>query len=232
MEDTSEPRFNADFIIRVFGMDADSRPFSQTAHAQNISDSGAKLSGLEKQLRPGDVIGVQFGDKKARCKVMWAVDAGNSHKIEVGVKTLEGQLCPWQNEREIQRANTAAPISRIKPAPKDKRKFARQRIRFSIEIRSAQSVGSHMQTDTADIAGGGCYVETMMPLPVGTVLNITFWLNSARVQTTAIVRTCHGGVGMGIEFTGLDDATRAELQQQIENLVGEAVPFRKARAAF
>jgi hypothetical protein len=72
----------------------------------------------------------------------------------------------------------------------------------------------------------------MMPLPVGAILNIMFWLNSERVETAAIVRTCHGGVGMGIEFTGLDEATRRELQQQIENLAGEALPFRKAHRAF
>ena len=57
-------------------MGADNRPFFQNAHARNVSDHGAKLCGIEKQLRPGDVIGIQFGDKKARCKVVWVVDAG------------------------------------------------------------------------------------------------------------------------------------------------------------
>lgn len=52
-----------------------------------------------------------------------------------------------------------------------------------------------MKTRTADIAGSGCYIETMLPLPVGTISMITFWLNSERVRTTAIVRTCDSGVG-------------------------------------
>lgn len=234
MPDQTEPRFHADLLMRVFGMDADGRPFFQNAQARNISDRGAKLSGLEKPLRLGDIIGVQFGERKARCKVMWAVDAGAVERIEAGVKLLDGQRCPWQQEREIQRATGTAAIAYTAPTTKDKRKFPRHRIHFPVEISDGQSVGigTHMQTHTADIAGNGCYVETMMPLAVKTLLNISFWLNSKRVYTPAIVRTSDGGVGMGIEFTGLDEATQKELQEQVETLAAESAPLRKARAAF
>ena len=84
---------------------------------------------------------------------------------------------------------------------------------------------------TADIGGQGCYVETMVPFPLKKAVTITFWLNSERVKTTAIVRTSDGGVGMGIEFTGLEDATQKELQEHLENLALEAAPLRKARGA-
>src|SRR6266851_85512 len=82
MPNEPEPRVDVNLPIRVFGMDAEGRPFSQKAHAQNISQHGARLAGLEKQLKPGDVIGVQFGDQKTRCKVIWVVDAGPVQKIE------------------------------------------------------------------------------------------------------------------------------------------------------
>jgi hypothetical protein len=72
---------------------------------------------------------------------------------------------------------------------------------------------------TADIAGNGCYVLTLLPLPVKRKLTITFWLNSETVNTAAVVRTSHGGVGMGIEFTGLDEATQKRLQLQVESLL-------------
>ena len=232
MPDTAESRFHADLLIRVFGMDADGRPFSQKARARNISDHGARLSELEKRLRPGDVIGVQCGDRKARCKVIWVEDAGLAQKIEVGVKLVEGQPCPWQEERQRQRATATAPISRTAPAAKDKRKFRRVRIPFPIEIRDSRSVGSLLQAQTADIAGNGCYVETLYPLPMKTALNVSFWLNSERVQTRALVRTCDGGVGMGIEFIGLDEATQNQLQQLVETLAAEAAPLKQARGAF
>ena len=108
MADKPEPRFQVDLVIRAFGMDAYGHPFSQDAHARDISDHGAKLSGFEKQLRAGDIIGVQFGEKRARCRVIWASDAGPVQKIQAGVKVLPGQPCPWQREREMLRATAKA----------------------------------------------------------------------------------------------------------------------------
>ena len=84
-----------------------------------------------------------------------------------------------------------------------------------------------MNTKSADISARGCYVETMLPLPVGKLLSITFWLDSERVRTPAVVRSCDGGVGMGIEFTGLDDKTRERLQQQIEAMAAESETSQK-----
>lgn len=212
-------------------MDADCHPFSQDAHAHDISDHGARLSGLEKLLRPGDVIGVQVGGKKARCKVVWAVDSGPPQKFEAGVRTAEGQPCPWEKQRATQRSTASAPIVRMTPSAREKRRFRRLQIPFPIEIRDGHSVGTHRPAKTQDIGGKGCYVETMQPLPVKQILDVTFWLNSERVQTTAIVRTCDGGVGMGIEFIGLDEATQNQLQEQVEALAAESGLLKRAQGA-
>lgn len=221
MSDELEPRLDVELPIRVFGMGADGRPFLHSAQARNISRHGAKLSGLEAQLKPGDLIGVQVGNIKARCKVIWVVDAGQTQKISVGVSLVEGQPCPW--EKEMQQAPQApAPASRVAPSDEDKRKFPRRRVPFPIEIRDQDGVGSHMNTKAADISARGCYVETMLPLPVGKLLNITFWLDSEKISTPAVIRSCDGGVGMGMEFTDLDDKTRERLQQQIDAMAAES----------
>jgi len=232
MPDQSEFRFQVNLSIRVFGMDANCHPFSQDARAQNISDHGARLSGLEKPLRPGEIVGVQLGGKKARCRVIWAVDGGPGQKIEAGVKMVEGQPCPWEKQRATQRASATAPMVRTSPASKDKRRFRRLRIPFPIEIRDGQSVGSHMPAQTQDIGGSGCYIETLQPLPVGQILDVAFWLNSERVQTSAIVRTCDGGVGMGIELIGLDESTQKRLQKYVEDLAAGSALSRHAHGAF
>ncbi len=232
MSQKPEPRFHVDLVIRAFGMDAAGHPFSQDALARNISDHGAHISGLDSPLKPGDVIGVQLGERKARCRVVWVLDGGPIEKIQAGVRTLQGQACPWQNERELQRRDGTAPILRSVPLAKNKRKFARQRVAFTIEIRDLPGVGSHGQAKTADITGCGCYVETMYPLPLKRILDVVFWLNARRVQTTAIVRTCDRGVGMGIQFIGLDESTQQQLQKFVETLAAESVPFARARGAF
>ena len=63
-DEQTEPRVRVDLPVRIWGMSAEGRPFSQTARAQNISSDGALLAGVEIQLKVGDVIGVQCEDKK------------------------------------------------------------------------------------------------------------------------------------------------------------------------
>jgi PilZ domain len=229
MSDEREIRFDVDLSLRVFGMDADGRPFSQIAQTRDISDRGAKLCGLEKPVKSGEIIGVQLGGKKARCKVVSIVETGQGQKFDVGVVLLEGQASPWQNESEAGRVS--ALLSAKAFATKEKRRFPRHRVPFPLEIRDEQSGGARMQTNASDIGGGGCYIETRLPLPVGKVLAITLWLNSEKILIPAIVRTCDGGVGMGIEFTGLDDLRQKQLQEAVEAMARESTPFATTHGA-
>ena len=125
MSEKPEPRLDVKLPVRVFGMGADGRPFLHNAEARNISYHGAKLFGLETQLKPGDVIGVQLGDKKARCKVIWVVDAGQAQKISVGVNLVEGQSCPWEKEMAADRRAHAPPNRRL-----DSRRLTKTRENF------------------------------------------------------------------------------------------------------
>jgi PilZ domain len=236
MSTKPEPRVKSDLLVRVFGMDSGGHPFFQNAQAQNISNHGAKLSGIEHPLTAGDTIGVQLGDKKARFKVIWVVDAGHLQKLQVGIQILDGQKCPWQGQ-VTEGANAAAKSPSSGPGPTlgppNKRLYPRQRVPFPLEIWNERSGGAQMRTKTTDISGRGCYVETMLPLPVGTALSIAFWLDKERITTAAVVRTCDGGVGMGIEFTGLKLETQEALQRQVEDMKQEASSTGKsAQSAF
>jgi len=42
----------------------------QPARTRNVSAGGALLSAIEHNLKIGDTIGVQRGEKKVRCKVV------------------------------------------------------------------------------------------------------------------------------------------------------------------
>lgn len=221
MQDRPEPRVETDLIVRVWGMNSDSRPFFQNAHARNISSDGALLSGLEHQLTAGDTIGVQLGSVKARFKVIWVIEAGHLQKIQAGVQLLTGQPCPWKDEL-AKPAEPAAPVPTASPDAKNegrnKRRFVRHRIKFPMEIRDERGGGAHMQTSATDIGGRGCYIETLIPLPLGTQVRLVFWIGSEKIDTTGVVRASDGGVGMGIEFSGLDEATQERFQRYLESL--------------
>src|SRR5690349_7119520 len=97
-ETRPDPRIKSDLDVRVWGMAANGQPFSQHVHARNISAAGALLAGLEHELKVGDIIGIQYAERKSRCKVVWVMDGGPLQKVQAGVQIVSGQDCPWKSE--------------------------------------------------------------------------------------------------------------------------------------
>jgi hypothetical protein len=214
-----EPRVTVDLPVRVYGMSAEGKAFSQAARAQNISSDGALVSGVENELKVGDVIGVQCDDKKARCTVVWVMNTGAIKKNQVGVRLLDGQECPWKSYLPIEGATIAV------AAPSNCRRWQRHKISLPLELRD-ERVGTPMRINATDVSGNGCYVETIMPLPTGTVLRIEFYLDSERVSISAVVRTCDPGVGNGIEFTGMPPEGKQRMQTYLDAIDPDKGPSK------
>jgi hypothetical protein len=53
--------------------------------------------------------------------------------------------------------------------------------------------------------------------PTATVVELSFVVGEELVSTGAIVRTSDLGVGMGMEFTGIDEESKRRLQMQIDH---------------
>jgi len=206
-----EERVPVDLDIRVWGMAADGRGFSQHARAQNISASGARLCQIEHDLKIGDIIGVQAGEKKTRCKVVWAKNTGSIQKIQVGVQLLSRVECPW----------TTFLLKMDQPSPQSargRRRWARHKIAFPITLQDERTL---VRVTATDISGSGCYVEMLSPFLVGTALDAELWIGSERVTIRALVSTCDPRVGMGIEFVGL----KIEDQKRFQDHLRAAYPF-------
>jgi hypothetical protein len=193
------PRATLDLRIRVWGMGANDQPFHQNATAQNASITGACISGLDQGLKVGDVIGVQYEAKKARCKVVWVMEAEGSKRVQVGVQLVVDQECPWLSELPVEMRSNL-PVSTYD----NRRRFQRHKISFRL--------------NATDISGNGCYVETTSPVPISTVLRVDFWIDQERLTSTAAVRTHDRGVGMGVEFTGLPDESKKRFQAHLDKL--------------
>src|SRR5579871_1599985 len=209
----SAPRATLDLKVKVWGMGSNNQPFFQNAIAQNISATGACIYGIEPELKVGDVIGVQYETRKARCKVVWVVDAGALKKTQVGVQLVLDQDCPWA---------AALPADmkieeRTEQRQDNRRKFARHRISFPVQLRD-ERVNTPLRVNATDISGNGCYVETIMPLPIGTALKVDLWLGEERVSPSAVVRTRDPGVGMGIEFTGMPAEGKKRFQAHLDKI--------------
>lgn len=196
--------------VRVWGMDSDGRPFFQNATAAELTLEGALIVGINHPLKANDIIGVQHEDRKARFKVLQVEQTGALRKIDAHVQVLPGQRSPWH---EI-----AIPGKVQEFIPGNKRKFARHKLLFPLEISFEDARRTHIHTSATDVGGRGCYVETLLPLPLGTRIRILFWIDEEKVKTTGVVRASDPGVGMGIEFTDLDNHVQEQLQAHLDKL--------------
>ena len=194
-------------------MDGDGKPFFQSATADSLSSEGAQLSHINHDLKIGDVIGIQYGDKKARFEVIWLKPALVPGRNNVGVMILPKQTIPWD---EVTAGNRPEVVRERRGA--EKRRFTRHKVQFPIVIGFTDGRRPHMQCSSTDIGGRGCYVETMVPLHINAEVIITFWIDSEKIQTTGIVRASDPGVGMGIEFTALEEHIQKKLQAYLDKI--------------
>jgi PilZ domain len=210
---STAPRATLELKVRVWGMAANDQPFFQNATAQNISVTGACIYGIQPELKVGDVIGVQYEGKKARCRVVWVVDAGALKKTQVGVQLVADQDCPWvsalPSDLKVDERTTQHHDNR--------RKFIRHKISHPLELRD-ERVNTPLRVNATDISGNGCYVETVMPLPLATALRVDLWIEEEHLCYGAIVRTKDPGVGMGIEFTGMPEEVKKRFQAHLDKL--------------
>ncbi|PYX47073.1 MAG: hypothetical protein DMG79_14845 [Acidobacteria bacterium] len=209
----SAPRATLDLKVRVWGMGGNNQPFFQNAMAQNISATGACIFGIEPELKVGDVIGVQYETRKARCRVVWVVDAGALKKTQVGVTLVADQDCPWAAVLPTD----MKPEERTQQRQDNRRKFARHKVSYPLELRD-ERVNTPMRVNATDISGNGCYVETVMPLSVATALRVDLWIEEEHLTPSAVVRTRDPGVGMGIEFTGMTEDSKKRFQAHLDKL--------------
>ena len=213
MEKRPESRVLADIPVRVWGMDAEGKPFFQSATAGKLSSEGAQLSHISHALKIGDVIGIQYGEKKARFGVVWIKPSLIPDRHDVGVVILAQQTAPWE---QVTAGNQPEVVKQPKGA--EKRRFARHKVQFPIQISFSDGRRPHMQCSSTDIGGRGCYVETLVPLHISSEVVITFWIDSEKIKTTGIVRASDPGVGMGIEFTALEAHIQRRLQAYLDKI--------------
>jgi|HubBroStandDraft_4_1064222.scaffolds.fasta_scaffold173112_1 hypothetical protein len=220
MDKTVESVGTDHLMVRVWGMDCEGRPFFQNANAEHLTIEGALLVGINHPLKAGDVIGVQFEEKKARFKVLEVVSGGSLRKLDAHVQVFPGQRTPWHD--------LANPAKKPEFIPGNKRKYTRHKLQFPLEISFEDARRTHINTSATDIGGCGCYVETLIPLPLGTRVHIVFWIDEEKVKTSGLVRASDPGVGMGIEFTDLDNHVQEQLQAHLDKI---EVGFASGEAA-
>src|SRR5271165_4783481 len=85
------------------------------------------------------------------------------------------------------------------PAHPDRRLHHRYTAQVPIEFREEGS-DVPLRLETTDLSRGGCYVQLMMTLVLGTYVHATLWLDQTPVHVRGRVVTRHPQFGNGIMF--------------------------------
>jgi hypothetical protein len=85
---------------------------------------------------------------------------------------------------------------------------ARPRIRMKVPV-ELFAPGSNVpeRGATSDLSEAGCYIETMFPFPIGTILEMSLQLEGTLLAVGTVV-TCDPQVGNGIEFSKMLPRTK------------------------
>jgi hypothetical protein len=95
MDRRSQSRVFVELPIQIWGLDANSRPFTQPASLRTISGRGATLQGVDAHLKPGDFVDVQYQGNKAQFKIVWLGKQGTEMQGEVGVESMSSDTQLW-----------------------------------------------------------------------------------------------------------------------------------------
>jgi hypothetical protein len=77
---------------------------------------------------------------------------------------------------------------------------------------------------TSDIGAGGCYVDTLAPLRVGSRVRVRIEQGSKVFEAMAMIAYAHTSMGMGMRFTGVGPTDQGVLAGWLAELNGEEVP--------
>ena len=224
-----ELRVSLQLEVRAWGMDSLGRPFSQTAKTLEISTCGARLEGI-RGVKTDDVIGLQYRDQKSRFRVVWVGEAGTDRDGQIGVESIVPEKCIWM--AALDKASAGPKLAAVEekqaPARKDtstsKSPERRRNRRYScmgrLQLRTAEAE-SDMYFKLTDISMGGCYGETLSPLPVGTLVSVVCSVGDVEFTADGVVRTTHPSMGNGIAFTKTSADDWKKLANVIQQLGGE-----------
>lgn len=97
-----------------------------------------------------------------------------------------------------QMSKTILPLE-TNTAEAERRSAIRYQLTVSAEVIELTS-GTRFSTRTTDLGPGGCFVDTLMPLPIGSDVNIRLHKDNMSIEATGIVTFSQAGLGMGIAF--------------------------------
>jgi hypothetical protein len=230
------PRLQKRYVARIFGLDEAGKPFSIKAETLDVSQTGARLTGVTQFQLPGQTVGLESEGKKSRFQIMWIGRKGSSHEGEVGIRNVEPAKQLWTLPQPKQIADRYKPphahdvwhddqVIKWLEWRNDRRLFYRMPVMAGAKVLHS-GIKDTGWGICSDISSSGCFIETMWPLAMNSKVEVVLRLNGREVRAKAVVRSAKPSWGMGLEFTEVSDDDRIFLGSLIKNPRAARAPGR------
>ena len=194
--------------VRIFGTDRGGRMFSENVTTAELSQNGAKLTGVRAALKVDEIIGLTYGKSKVHFKVKWVGEPGSPREGEVGLLNLTPEKPLWDFPLP------SGAMDDFRFAGKDRRQSARVKCSISAEL---HPVGQPViWGKVSDLSLGGCFVEMPIPLPVNTKFEVALWLGVTKLRLKGEVASASPGFGIGVRFTNVSPESQESLRRHMQ----------------
>lgn len=105
----------------------------------------------------------------------------------------------------------------------DRRNNTRIQFTASADVIELSS-GARFSARTTDLGPGGCFVDTLIPFPVGSTVKIILRRQKATFETGGSVVYSQSGLGMGIAFSELTPEQHNDLSLWLKDTASEKAP--------
>jgi hypothetical protein len=218
-------RLHVALPIRVTYWDDSQKPCLEFACTYDISEHGARVTGLRNVKEAGEVIAIERGKSKAFCRVVWVGEPNSELQGQIGLQCVEADRVLWEAElRDM--VETYEPVvveGANRPRTFSAHERRRRRERFSLEgTAELLEAGAHESKASTvalkNMSEIGCLVMTNDMVPVGTELRVTLHVDDQNLTLKGTVRHAEPNVGLGIEFHKIRKGERQILQFLIRKL--------------
>ncbi len=107
MDRRRQSRTTSSFPVRVWGVDGKSQAFQETVSAKNLSEEGALLIGMQRILRPGDSLQLQYNGRVTTFTIVWIGNPSTRMSGQVGLQRAMCEVPGW-TDLKLRRCAAAA----------------------------------------------------------------------------------------------------------------------------
>jgi len=218
-------RIHAALPIRITYWDNETKPVLEMACTYDISERGARVTGLGSVKQTGEILAVERGRNKSFCRVVWIGEPNSELQGQIGIECVESDGTLWDNElQDMEEAYdpilTDGGLKKAGTFASHERR--RRRERYALEggaelIKQGSKTIFTVKAALLNMSEIGCLVSTKDALLPGTDLKLVLNIGDYEMALKGRVRHADEH-GVGIEFHEIRKGERQILQFLIRKL--------------